>query len=112
MITLETMLEVFRDRMNINQTTGDGESLLHLVSKEGEYEYISTLVNYGIDLAIQDDIGNTFLHDLAEQAGHDPENSEVSLQNHCRYNKLTCNTVADASFEVVIVMILCYFQVR
>ncbi len=75
MDTLKTMMEVFTKEMNINQLTEDGETLLHLLAKQGEHEHIENLVEYGIDLSIKDDTGNTFLHDLVEQAGDDPDNS-------------------------------------
>ncbi len=81
MDTLSELLSVFFLEMDINQRTEDGETLLHLVAKQGKAEYIEELVNCGVDLAIQDDTGNTFLHDLAEQCGNDAENSEVKILN-------------------------------
>lgn len=100
---IEVLIEIlkyFEYEMDINQRTADGETLLHLLAKGGYVETIQVVIDYGIDLAIQDETGNTFLHDLAEQAGSDPDNFEKynsvfdevvkgALKWWCRFKNIT-----------------------
>ncbi len=57
-----------REKVHINAQNREGESVLHLVMKQGNAEVVSQLIRSGCDLELMDNAGNTPLHDLVEKA--------------------------------------------
>ena len=65
--TVEIFYETFKSReLDINQTTSDGETSMHIAAKIGSTEMMTLLVNLGGDYAARDEDGNTPLHHLLE----------------------------------------------
>ena len=65
--TVKVFHRAFRNRkIDINQTTSDGETAMHIAAKIGSTEMMTLLVNLGGDYAARDEDGNTPLHHLLE----------------------------------------------
>ena len=61
------ILEKFQHRLSINDPTGDEETVLHIVAKQGNIELLEEIVRRGGDLAWQDIDWHTPLHDCLQQ---------------------------------------------
>ena len=65
--TVKIFYKAFRNRkIDINQTTSDRETAMHIEAKIGSTEMMTLLVNLGGDYAARDEDGNTPLHHLLE----------------------------------------------
>ena len=65
--TVKAFFKYFKSRkIDINQSTGEKETALHIAAKKGSTEMTKLLVDLGADYAARDEDGNTPLHDLLQ----------------------------------------------
>ena len=77
---LEALLEIFNipgKGLDIDQQNAQGQSLLHICAKQGQYERVEMLIGEGADLALQDSKGNSVLHTVALKTVTDPNNKDA-----------------------------------
>ena len=66
--TLFEIIDKFDKKIDLNAQNWEGETVLHIVIKQGNPDVVSELIREGSDLKVQDLTGNTPLHDLVECA--------------------------------------------
>ncbi len=64
---LRHLISVFKFKLNINEPTASGETVLHIATKKGLLDMLQEIVKSGGDLSQQDNDGNTPLHDCLQQ---------------------------------------------
>ena len=70
---LRTILNTYKSSINLEQVDSKGNSLLHLLAEQGEYEMTGHIIDLGGDISLQNHEGNTILHLLAESYVKDQE---------------------------------------
>ena len=77
---LDTFITVFTapgKDINVNQINDEGKTVLHITAVHGDEGRIKPLIKLGADLSIQDNEGNTILHELVKAASENIEKKMI-----------------------------------
>ena len=80
MDSLETILETFENVIDLDQGDNDGNSLLHILAKQGQSKMIRNIIDKSGDIGKQNYNGNTTLHILVNSSVKNKDNTEDYLK--------------------------------